>query len=262
LLDRFAEAGDAAALFEVDEKRDDWILEVFLVQSPTDLGDIERQATVVALEPVAPRDWVAESQRQLPPVRAGRFYVHGSHDRGTTPAGAVALEIEAGRAFGTGLHGTTQGCLVLLDRMLRRRRPAYGLDLGCGSGVLALALAKAMRRPVLATDIDRQAVLTARENAGHNRLSRLVRAVEADGLGHRLLRHRRFDPILANILARPLIRLAPGLARRLAPGGDVILSGLLRHQALPILLAYRREGLRLVRRVDIGEWTSLWLRRS
>jgi ribosomal protein L11 methyltransferase len=210
--------------------------------------------------PVPARDWVAESQRQLPPVRAGRFYVHGSHDRGRDPAGAIALEIDAGRAFGSGLHETTQGCLVLLDRGLRRPpRVRHGLDLGCGSGVLALALARAARRPVTAADIDPHAVATTRANAGANRAGGLVRAVRADGLRHRLLRRRRFHPILANILAGPLLRLAPGLAARLQPGGQLILSGLLRRQALPVLLAYRRQGLRLVQRLDRGAWTSLWL---
>ncbi|MEQ9639549.1 MAG: 50S ribosomal protein L11 methyltransferase [Alphaproteobacteria bacterium] len=307
LADRFEADGLPLTYFETDEASRTWQLELIL-SGPPDLDALELGDLVAAVEPLPERDWVAESQRQLPPVHAGRFYVHGSHDRGTAPAGALALEIEAGPAFGSGLHETTQGCLILLDQVLRQRsssrptspvlsaprggegrscddvnapspplggervgvkwryenasKPNTALDLGCGSGVLALAYAKATRRPVLASDIDPPAVHTTKENAALNRLARHVTAIQADGLHDRLLRRRRFDPILANILARPLIRLAPGLARRLAPGGDLVLSGLLRRQALPVLMAYRARGLRTMRRLDRGQWTSLWLRKE
>lgn len=262
LAERFEAEGLPLSYFETDEARQTWQMELFL-DRPQLLDEIELGDLIATVEPLPEHDWVAESQRQLPPVHAGRFYIHGSHDRGTAPAGALALEIEAGPAFGSGLHETTQGCLILLDQVLRRRTARRSaLDLGCGSGVLALAYAKATRRPVLATDIDPPAVTTTLENAELNGLARHVAAVQADGLDDRLLRRRRFDPILANILARPLIRLAPGLASRLAPGGDLILSGLLRRQALPILMAYRRQGLRTKRRLDRGPWTSLWLRKE
>lgn len=214
----------------------------------------------VTIEEMPERDWVAESQRGLSPVRAGRFYVHGSHDRGTAPAGVLAIEIEAGLAFGTGHHATTAGCLEALDKVLRARRFASPLDLGCGSAVLAIAAAKALATPVLATDIDPVAVAVARANAALNGVAPLVRPLVADALSHPAFAARGpFDLVLANILAAPLEAMATPLARHLAPGGIAILSGLLISQARSVAARYRAAGLHIQGRIYKNEWATLTL---
>jgi len=211
--------------------------------------------------PLAKRDWVAESQAKLPALRAGRFFLHGSHFRGRIPKASLPLAIDAGIAFGTGRHETTKACLLALDGLAGRRfrKP---LDLGCGTGVLALAMAKLWGVKVLAADNDPDAVKVARENAGRNGLATLVRAVRSEGYGAAALRRRApFDLIAANILADPLIEMAPALVRHLAPGGRAILSGLLIAQERAVLEAHRALGLRLERRHRLGDWSALLLRR-
>lgn len=190
-----------------------------------------------------------------PPVRAGRFVV--ANAPGGRPG---ALLIEPGLAFGTGQHETTQGCLLALDALARRRRFARPLDLGCGSGVLALAMARLWRAQVAASDVDPRAVRETLANARVNALRPWVRGVVAAGLAAPELRGRgRFDLIVANILARPLVRLAPEVARALAPGGALVLSGLLRRQEAEVRAAYRAQGLRLRRRFVLGDWSTLLL---
>jgi len=208
------------------------------------------------------QDWIALGLAALPPVPVGRFIVHGSHDRHAAAPGRVTIEVDAGQAFGTGHHATTAGCLAVLDRLLRRRRYARPLDLGTGSGVLAIALAKVLRRPVLAADIDPVAVRVAAENATLNRVGHLVRVLAADGLAHPALRcHAPFDLIVANILAIPLMRLAPALARVLTPGGDLLLSGMLRLQRERVVAAYAAQGVYLQRADIFGDWAVLHLQR-
>lgn len=188
-----------------------------------------------------------------PPVRAGRFVVRNAPGDG--PGG---LLIEPGPAFGTGQHETTRGCLLALDELARRRRFARPLDLGCGSGVLALAMARLWRAPVVASDIDPRAVRETLANARINHLRPWVRAVAAAGFAAPELRGRgRFDIIVANILAGPLVELAPDIRRALAPGGALVLSGLLRRQEREVRAAYRALGFRLRRRVTIGDWPTL-----
>lgn len=206
-------------------------------------------------------DWVAKSLEGLGPVRAGRFLVHGSHDRGRRKANDIAIEIDAGRAFGTGHHGTTAGCLAAIGDVVAREHPANALDLGTGSAVLAIAVARLARIPVIATDIDPVAVEVSRQNIRLNGVDSLVRAVTADGFAHPLLRGRKFDLIVANILAGPLVALAPAMARHLAAGGSLILSGILARQRWRVVSAYASQGFRHVRTRLAGEWVTLHLKR-
>lgn len=215
-------------------------------------------------EVVPDLNWVALSQAALPPVAAGRFTVHGSHDRGRVPQGPNAILIDAGEAFGTAHHATTYGCLGAIDRLTRRRRRAANvLDLGCGSGVLAIAVARALPQArILASDLDRQSVLVARANFAANRVSGSVRAVVADGLGHPALRQRApFDLLIANILAGPLIALAADIRRAVVPGGCLILSGILIGQAPQVIAAYRTAGFTLADHRRLAGWSTLVMTR-
>jgi ribosomal protein L11 methyltransferase len=203
-------------------------------------------------------DWVRQSLEGLAPVTAGRFFLHGAHDRHRRPAGGIALEIDAGTAFGTGHHGTTEGCLRALDRILKRRSPAGILDVGCGTGVLAIAAARAAGRPALASDIDPEAVRVTLANAALNGVKPLIRSLAAAGLSHPVIAGQApYDLIFANILARPLVALSTGLSRVLAPGGALILSGLTIDQMRWIEATYRSRGLVLSSRIRRGNWTTL-----
>lgn len=217
-------------------------------------------AQAISVETVAAKDWVAASLEGLVPVPAGRFVVHGSHDRDRVPANKLGIEIEAALAFGTGHHGTTRGCLTLLDLVLRAGPPQRVLDLGTGTGVLAIAAAKALRHTVLATDIDKQSVAVARENARLNGVGNLVQAEWATGFASPVFAaHAPFDLVLANILANPLRTLAQPMSEHLAPGALVILSGLLQPQAQSVIAAYRARGCVLLRQLVIEGWSSLLL---
>lgn len=236
--------------------------------NPPDEAGLALLATIHGAQPFAvsrldDRDWVAQVRRELTPVEAGRFIVYGGHDADRIALNRVGLRIEAAMAFGTGHHGSTRGCLLLLERLVRGgEKPRRVADIGCGTGVLAMAAAKVWRVPCVATDIDPVAAWTAAENARANRLSPWVRAGQAVGFRSGLVRAAApIDLIFANILAAPLKRLAPDMARHLAPGGAVILSGLLHSQARGVEAVYSGHGLRCVDRVKLGEWTSLMLRK-
>lgn len=215
------------------------------------------------IERLPPRDWLRENQQSFPPRRIGRYFVHGSHRRAGAPAGAVGLLIDAATAFGTGEHATTHGCLLALDRLARRRRFRRTLDMGTGTGILAIAAAKTWRRPVIAADIDAGAVRVGRVNAARNGVARLVRVWWSDGYRGRVVRRGRpFDLVLANILARPLAAMAREASRALAPGGVAVLSGLVDRQEPFVLAAHRAQRLRLIRRITIDGWRTLVLGRA
>jgi ribosomal protein L11 methyltransferase len=209
----------------------------------------------VAVEPVPEIDWAARLQQDFPPLRVGRFFIHGSHLKGKPPRGAIAIRIDAGAAFGTGSHESTRSCLRALSRLpLRGRRV---LDMGCGSGILAIAAAK-HGATALALDNDAQAVCVAQENVVDNGVAGAVHVARSDGWRGVV---GQFDVVVENILARPVIRMAPALARNLAPGGIAVLAGFLTRDAPRVLAAHRAQGLNLAGRIVDGEWTALLVRR-
>ncbi|QFT79798.1 Ribosomal protein L11 methyltransferase [Roseovarius sp. THAF27] len=210
-------------------------------------------------------DWVAKVKRELTPVVAGRFFVHGSHDADKVPEDALPLLIEASMAFGTGHHGTTLGCLKALDRLNAEQGAQDSvLDLGCGTAVLAMAAARVWpEATILASDIDAVAVEVAEVNVAANDLMGRVRCLEAEGLDHPgIAGAAPFDLVFANILKAPLIALAPGITDALKPGGRVILSGILNEQADEVAAVYTQAGNSVVSRDQIGEWTTIMTRKS
>lgn len=251
----------AVTINETDEAQNLWETVAYFV---TDAEAKEAQRLLQfpsgIISELPDKDWVRHSLEGLAPVVAGRFFLHGSHDRERRRHGGVPIEIDAGTAFGTGHHGTTAGCLLALDAILKRRRPERILDLGCGTGVLAIAAALAAKRKTLATDIDPEAVRVTELNAKLNGVAPLLLGVTAPGLKHTRIAHGApYDLIFANILARPLISLAHGLASILAPGGNLILSGLTRDQVRWVLAAYRNRGLIPTQTLFLGNWATLTL---
>jgi ribosomal protein L11 methyltransferase len=257
--------GVTYSIIEEDEARGIWRIDAF----PT--SDEEAAALVahlggwgeltVSAEKLADAAWLAMALSGLPPVRAGRFFIYGVHDRGRAPPNAVNLRIEAGAAFGTGHHGTTVGCLRAYDALLKRRGFRKVLDVGAGTGVLAIAAARTGSKVTVGTDIDPVSVRIARENAAVNHAA--SRFVRANGLHHRAVAAAApYDLVFANILARPLVFLAQDIKGALKPGGVAILSGLLRSQARFVLAAYASRGFRLERRLGRDAWATLVLRRG
>jgi ribosomal protein L11 methyltransferase len=276
---------DDVAISLVDIGRESWRLSLHFRGAPDEkaVRALAAQAAGAAagraltFERIAAKDWVRESLRGLKPIAAGRFIVHGAHDRALIPLNKIGIEIEAGLAFGTGHHGTTRGCLLALDRLckshngdrrkrippsrLRNSTAARVLDLGTGSGVLAIAAARALRRPILATDIDANAVRIARDNARLNRAGGIIRVCHGNGLAAPAIRrHAPFALVFANILLAPLQRLAAPLGRLIAPGGRIVLSGVLASQANTALAAYHEFALE--RRIALDGWTTLVLKRA
>ncbi len=217
----------------------------------------------VTIAKVPDVDWVRKSLEGLAPVTAGRFFLHGSHDRSIRRSGGHSFEIDAGTAFGTGHHGTTAGCMIILDALLKYQTPQRIFDLGCGTGVLAIAAAKACRKKLLATDIDPEAVRVTKLNAALNNLGPYVNALTASGLHHHTIRSAGpFDLIFANILARPLVALAQGLSTLIEPGGTIILSGLTRDQLRWVSAAYKARGFIPTHTVKIENWVAVAMKKA
>jgi ribosomal protein L11 methyltransferase len=264
----FEDDGLPLAIMEIDEDRD--VHEVSLyADANVDAVESRMSAILAGLSLAKPVlretlpdiDWVTRSLEGLKPVRAGRFFVHGAHDRGERQEGEIAIEIEAGLAFGTGHHGTTAGCLEMLESVVEQEHPKTALDLGTGSAVLAIALAKLAHIPVLATDIDPVAVDVAAANANLNDASQLVETVTATGFDHPIFAERGpFDLIVANILAGPLMEIAPAMAAHLRKDGSLILSGVLDRQHDAVVAAYAAQEFRHVSTIHLEGWVTIHLK--
>ena len=257
--------GATYSILEEDEDHDVWRIDAF----PTSEDEAERFQAVlegfdglrVVASPLADADWLAMALSGLPPVRAGRFFIYGVHDRGRTPVNAVNLRIEAGAAFGTGHHGTTVGCLMAFDDLLKRQTFPRVLDVGAGTGVLAIAAARTGSRLVVGTDIDPVSVRIGKENAALNAAGATF--VHASGLNDiAVASGAPYDLVFANILARPLVSLAQDIKGALRPGGVAILSGLLRTQERFVKAAYLSRGFRIDRRIHRDAWAALVVRRG
>jgi ribosomal protein L11 methyltransferase len=259
----------SVAAFEIEEGGD-WIIEGIDRNPPDEAALRSRLALVAAMidvplpdpmvEKVPPTDWLAATYQAFPPLRIGRFFIHGSHIEDGPPAGSIPLCIDAATAFGSGEHPTTEGCLRALDRLSRRRRFHRILDMGCGTGILSFAAARLFGAPVLSADIDPESIRVTRINARINRLADPITAVVSNGYASRVVRENGpYDLIIANILARPLMSMAADLRRNLAPGGMVILAGLLERQAPQVLAAHRLQRLTLADKIPIRGWPTLVL---
>ena len=268
LTESLFEGEAAVAAFEGPNGR--WDITLHFAEAPDEaairelvrLAAGDDTARTVRFDTVEQKDWVKTTLDELVPVHAGRFVVHGQHDRAKVAPNRLGIEIEAALAFGTGHHGTTRGCLLLLGHVLKAHRPRRVLDLGTGTGVLAIAAAKALHDRVLASDIDPLSVKVAADNARQNGVGPFVDVTWGSGLAAPRLRQRKpFDLVLANILANPLRQMATTMAEYLAPQGRVVLSGLLTPQAPAVIAAYRTRGLILERQIRIEGWSSLLLRK-
>lgn len=255
---------DALTVFENGPDR--WRVEAYFdtAQGPRDIaselaGLIPEPLPAFTTEDVPDLNWVAISQAALPPVRAGRFTIHGSHDRDRVARGPNTILIDAGEAFGTAHHATTLGCLLAIDRLVRSHTFGSVLDLGCGSGVLAIAVAKSLPHArIVAADMDAQSVKVAAENVRLNGVARQIKVTQASATTHPDIRSRApFDLLIANILAGPLIRLAPSLSRAVAQSGTLVLSGILIPQAPEVIASYLAQGFALLRHDRITGWSTL-----
>jgi len=269
LVDAVMERDDLAltASAHEDAGTGEWVFEATTEMLPDLLAfeDLARQAlggdVDFSITPLDPdMNWVAKSLEGLQPVVAGGFFVYGSHEERIPTAGPIPIRIDAAEAFGTGHHETTTGCLEAIDRVLKRGRPRHMLDVGTGTGVLAIALAKRTHLPVIASDIDPIATRTTLQNAEDNNVGGLVHAVTAPGLEHRLIAGSApYDLLVANILAAPLVAIAPSMGRAAARGASVILSGILVTQASRVAAAYARQRMVLRHRLERGDWATLIL---
>ena len=266
-LERMLPEPTGVGVFEMEDGSGLWEVAGYFTEAPDKAGlallEALHGARFVVSE-IPETDWVAKVKRDLAPVVAGRFFVHGSHDADKLPDGAEPLLIEAAMAFGTGHHGTTLGCLLALDKLVSAGfSPKAVADIGCGTAVLAMGAARIWDVRILASDIDEVAVEVALANARANGLEGRIECLEAAGFGHPVLTEAApFDLIFANILKGPLVALAPEIAANLTPGGYAILSGILNEQAEEVIAVYAQNGTNLVEKQVIGDWSTLLLRRS
>lgn len=253
------EPSPVVSAFELGE-RGLWEVEAFFASEPDENDLLARFGVPMRVIPIEDENWIARALEGLPPVRTERFYIYGEHAASRVPANAIALKIEASYAFGTGHHGTTRGCLLAFEHLAKRRAFKNALDLGCGTGVLAMAFARLTHRPVVATDIDPLAAIKTLENARLNRSAPHMRIAHGDGFrAAHVAEGAPYDLIFANILAGPLMKLMPGIQANLAPGGAAILSGLLDEQANAILAMARSHSLHLIRRSALEGWVTFVL---
>jgi ribosomal protein L11 methyltransferase len=266
-LERLDPAPEGVGVVEIEDGAGRFEVAGYFAEAPDAVGlallAAAHRAAEFAVSELPETDWVAHVRRELAPVEAGRFFLHGSHDTDRVPADRVGLMIEAAMAFGTGHHGTTQGCLRALERLVASGLvPRRVADIGCGTAVLAMAAAKVWpRATVVASDSDPLAVEVAAANLGPNGLEGRVECLEAAGFEHpRLKALAPFDIVFANILKGPLVALAPAMAESVGPGGFAILSGILNDQTDEIVDTYDVQGFTVDDREEIGEWTTLTLR--
>ncbi|MFA3918625.1 50S ribosomal protein L11 methyltransferase [Ruegeria hyattellae] len=267
-LERLQPEPTGVGVFEVEDGSGLWEVGGYFIETPDQAG-LALLATAFGAKPfvvseLPETDWVAHVRRELAPVEAGHFFVYGSHDADKVPEGAIPLLIEAAMAFGTGHHGTTLGCLRALDGLIGEGFEAGKVaDIGCGTAVLAMAAARVWDGTMLASDIDQVAVDVAEANLRANGMEGRVRCVEAAGFDHgELTSNAPYDLIFANILKGPLIALAPEISTHLRPGGYAILSGILNEQAPDVVRVYSQNGTNLMRRDEIGEWTTLLVQKK
>jgi ribosomal protein L11 methyltransferase len=267
----FEDLALAVSSFEIEEDGEKWCVDVLTDQSPEASNIAARMALMAGMigistphfetKKIEPKDWVSEVERSFAPLHVGRFYVHGSHVAAAPPVDKIPLRVNAGAAFGSGEHATTSGCLLALSQLAKRRRFLRPLDMGCGSGILAIAMAKLWQCQVLGVDVDPVSVRVARENSRRNHTHKLTHFAAADGYHAASVRaHAPFDLIVTNILARPLVRMAPMLAKYLASDGVVVLSGLLVSQERMVLAAHRAQGLVLHSAIRQNGWSALVLK--
>jgi len=272
LVDAVSERDDLALTASAHENEDtgEWIFEA-TCDSPPDIAAFSALAREIlggdvtfSVEPIDPEiNWVAKSLEGLAPVIAGGFYVYGSHETGPIPDGLTPMKIDAAQAFGTGHHETTTGCLEAIEALLTERTPTRMIDIGTGTGVLAIALAKRLEAVILATDIDPIAVTTTIDNAVENGVGDQIDAIEATGLDHEEITARApYDLVVANILAGPLVELALGVGQITQPGGTAILSGILNTQADGVIGAYKAAGFALKDHLKRKDWTTLVLEKA
>lgn len=266
-LEEIEPEATGVGVFEMEDGSGLWEVGAYFTEAPDDVAlallAAAHDAKPFVVSELPETDWVAHVKRELHPVEAGRFFVYGSHDADKVPGDRIPLLIEAAMAFGTGHHGTTKGCLEALERLIQAGEVKTNtVDIGCGTAVLALAAAKVWPDPVLASDIDEVAVDVALANVAANGEAGRVRCIEAAGFEHAELNAAApYDLIFANILKGPLVELAPDVAAHCAEDGHVILSGLLNEQGDEVVAAYEAQGMTLEHRAELGEWTTLTLRR-
>ena len=261
--------------FEQDEAADRWCLTCLLEEKPVP-SELKRwQASLAeqgygelpspSLAPLSQRDWVSENQRQFPIIETGPFTIYGTHHEqplNAVSTGHTMLLMDAGAAFGTGTHATTNSCLQALFRVMRYHRPHQALDMGCGSGILSIALARRWHIPTLAVDMDPDAVRVAQQNIHRNHVESWVKVIQADHYRDHRITAQSYDLVMSNLFARPLMRFAPYLGKALAPGGIAILSGLMKGQERRILTAHIMQGMHLVNIIRQEGWVTLILKKG